>query len=292
MPYIMGDGIQAIVIGRNVYVGGGCGQNAMTVMVYSLETGTWRTLPPYENESFGMAALNDKLVLVCGRGMSTDKVSNVLAVWDEQSQTWTHPFPVIPTARDSPSVISYHNWLVVAGGINANGTACNIVEILDTDSGQWYNVGSPLPNRYSSLSDSMVVNGNMWYLLGGCYFQRVNKPVFCVCLDQLIPDAVSQPAGAVSPSTGSPWQTLTEMPLKGSTALILNGALLTVGGFGSSAIHLYQPSSWRWVKVGELPDQRRQCACTVLPSGEIFVAGGQCGLSLTNSVYIATHVSK
>ena len=280
-------GMQALVIGRNIYVGSGGGQNISTVMVYSLETGTWTTLPPYENRFFGMATLNHKVVLVGGKRMSNN-VTNVLGVWDEQSQTWTHPFPVMPTARQFPCVISYQKWLVVAGGRNENVADCKIVEILDTISGQWYK-GSPLPNECSDMSS--VVNGNMWYLLGGISSLGANKHAFCVCLDQLISNAVSLPADAVSPSTGSPWQTLPETPLRWSTAIILNGALLTVGGLDSSAIHLYQPSSRRWVKVGDLPDQQWWCAGTVLPSGEMFVAGGIRGFSRINTVYIATHVS-
>ena len=80
----------------------------------------------------------------------------------------------------------------------------------------------------------------------------------------------------------SPWQTLIDPPLINSTALVLDGALLTVGGSKSSIIHCYQPSNriQRWVKVGDLPTGRSQCACTVLPNGEIFVAGG--GVKLGN----------
>ena len=84
----------------------------------------------------------------------------------------------------------------------------------------------------------------------------------------------SQSAGNTSPPMPSPWQTLTDPPLTLSTVLVLNGALLTVGGEGSSAIHHYQPSSRSWVKVGDLPTEQWECACTVLPNGEIFVAGG------------------
>ena len=117
MPNGMGSGIQAVVIGSDVYVGGGGGENAETVMVYSLQTGTWRTLPPYESWLFGMAVVNNQLVLVGGWSTSTRQVTNVLGLWDERSQTWTHPFPVMPTARHSLSVISYQKWLVTAGGM-------------------------------------------------------------------------------------------------------------------------------------------------------------------------------
>ena len=90
MPNKMGSTIQVIVIGRNVIVGGEFGANEATVMVYSLETGTWTTLPPYESKGFGMSAVDKKLVLVGGRGTSYhyySKVTNALGVWDEQSQT-------------------------------------------------------------------------------------------------------------------------------------------------------------------------------------------------------------
>ena len=122
---------------------------------------------------------------------------------------------------------------------------------------------------------SSAISGNMWYLSGGLStVGQANKHVFIVCLDVLITQAVSQSTGATSPPTPSPWRTLLETPLIDSTVLILNGALLAVGGVRSSAIHLYQPTNKSWVKVGDLPAQRRECACAVLPSGEIFIAGG------------------
>ena len=272
MPNGMGDGIQAVVIGSDVYVGGGFGQNAATVMVYSLQTRTWRTLPPYESCLFGMAVVNNQLVLVGGLSTSTRRVTNVLGLWDERSQTWTHPFPVMPTARRSLSVVFYQKWLVTAGGTDGRGLYFNKVELLDTLSAQWYE-GSPLPKGCSEMSSA--IGGNMWYLSGGFdSTSGANKHVLNVCLDVLISQAVSQSAGTTSTLTPSPWQTLPELPVTGSTALIIRGSLLTVGGCDTSAIHLYQPSRMSWVIECDLPTQRLACACIVLPSGEIFVAGG------------------
>ena len=261
--------IQVVEIGDNVYVGGGnSSDNARTVMVYSVQTGSWKTLPPHVTYWFGMASVNHQLVLVGGKSTSTDKVTNVLVVWDERSQTWTRPFPVMPTARHSSSVISYQKWLVVAGGEDERNSPLNKVELLDTLSGQWYE-GSPLPIECGDMSSA--IKGNMWYLSGGVFSQGLSdKHVFSVCLDELISQAVSHSAS----STSSPWQILPESPLEYSTLLIINGALLTVGGRHSSSIHLYQPGSRSWVKVGDLPVRLSQCACTVLPDREMFVAGG------------------
>ena len=90
---------------------------------------------------------------------------------------------------------------------------------------------------------SSAINGNMWYLSRGFISaSEANKHVFSVNLYELISQAVSQSAGSTSPPQPSPWQTLTDTPLTSSTILVLNGALLTVGGKVSSAIHHYQPS--------------------------------------------------
>ena len=270
--YDLTNSIQAVVIDDNVYVGGGYTlsiKNSCTVMVYSLASESWSKLPEHKTRYFGMAAVNNQVVLVGGRSTIT---TGILAMWDEGSQTWTRPYPEMPTPRYAPSVISYQKWLVVAGG-NTGRSHSNKVEILDTLSGQWYE-GSPISSGCSGMSSA--INGNMWYLSRGFTSPSVaNKHVFCVSLDELISQALSQSAGDTSPPIPSPWQTLTDPPLTHSTVLILNGALLTIGGYhDSSAIYHYQPSSRSWIKVGDLPTKRYRCACTVLPNGEIFVVGG------------------
>ena len=55
-------------------------------------------------------------------------------------------------------------------------------------------------------------------------------------------------------------------------------------------IHLFNPHIDKWVKIGELPEPRFLCACTVLPSGKLLVAGGQ-GNSVLNTVYTATIIA-
>ena len=278
---------QAVVIDANVYIGGGGSRG--TMLVYKILTGSWEILPPYENRFFGIAAMNNQLVLVGGRNLSSGRTDNVLGVWDEGSQTWTHPFSEMPTSRHSTSVVSYQRWLVVAGGIDGSGSYVTKVELLDTHSKQWYE-GSPLPKECSLISST--IDENVWFLLNGHSFRQANKHVFSVCLDELISQAVSSSTGVISPSTPSPWQTLTDTPSTNSTLLILNRALLAVGGYRSSAIHLYQPSSRSWIKVSDLPAKLSRCACVVLPSGEIFVAGGQNDEGqyscLTDSVNIGT----
>ena len=42
-----------------------------------------------------------------------------------------------------------------------------------------------------------------------------------------------------------------------------------------TAIHHYQPDAGVWVKVGDLPSPRYNCACALTADREVFVAGGR-----------------
>ena len=265
-----------MVFEEKVYIGGGgasSDKEKQTVMVYDPEQDSYDTLPPYIYKWFSMAVVNNQLlILVGGWDIQTDKMTSKLGVWNEQSKRWTHPLPPMTIACYSPSVATHNNrWLVVMGGYDGKAHLSR-VEILDTDSTQWYHAAS-LPQPLSHSLPAII--GNMCYLLGGYTVGgTVSKKVFSVCLDDLVSQAVSQPASASV--TPSPWQSLPDTPLGRSTALAYNGRLLAVGGDypGSTAIYHYQPSSRSWVKAGELPTGRSHCTCIVLPSGDLYVAGG------------------
>ena len=281
MPFRMSGYPQVVVFKGKAYIGGGSASSnreRQTVMFYDPQQDSFDTLPPYTYKYFSMAIVNNQLVLVGGEDVQTRKRTNKLAVWNEESRKWTHPLPPMTTACRSSSVTSHNNrWLVVMAGVG-DGTDLSRVEILDTtESRQWYHA-APLPQTCYRVST--VTIGNTCYLLGGYGGHSdsggASKKVFCVNLDDLISQALSQPAGASAPPTPSPWMTLTDTPEAGSTSFSLNGSLLSVGGLG--VIYHYQPISKNWIKAGELPAERSHCTCTctVLPSGEVFVAGGVC----------------
>ena len=279
---------QVVVFNGKAYIGGGMAptdRQRQTVMVYNPQKDSYDTLPPYTCKWFSIAVVNNQLVVVGGVDIRTSKLTNRLGVWNEQSKRWTHPLPPMTTACKSPSVATHNNrWLVVMGGIGGE-TVLSRVEILDTTgSGQWYQA-TPLPQPCSSVSKATI--GNMCYLLGGFSRRVLSKEVFSVQFDKLISQAVSQPVGTNAPPTPTPWMTLPNTPLSLSTVLAINGALLAVGGTGDSTdIYHYQPSSRRWIKAGELPAAQSRCCCTVLPSGEVLVAGGLCGVDQVDIAFI------
>ena len=276
MPFEMSYGVSAVVMEGDVYFGGGVvpsDKDAQTVCVYSPRRDSWSRLPPCKYRYFSLTVINEnKLVAVGGRDVRSGKVTNKLAVWDDKQRHWVFSLPVMNTACSSPAVATYNQWLLVAGGYSEQGYLSR-VEVMNVSSEQWYQVAS-LPVAGSNMSSTMI--GNMWYLMGG-FISKGSKSVMSICVEHIISEAISQPAGANS-STLSRWNSLPNTQSETSTAIAFQGALLAVGGCDvftpSSAIYLYQPSTSKWIEAGDMPTRRDMAACTVLPNGDIITAGG------------------
>ena len=95
MPFGMGGPIRSVVLGNNVYVGGGstggdCNELECTVMVYDITTDQYSTLPQYDAMYFAMTSLNSQFVLAGGYNIATSKSTNQTAVLE--SVKWTQPY--------------------------------------------------------------------------------------------------------------------------------------------------------------------------------------------------------
>jgi hypothetical protein len=292
IPFWMTDYPLAVVINGCVYMGGRIASIAtrssstksnQTVMVYNSKTDIWSTLPPSGCILFAMAAINNQLVLIGGYNVAPlEGITGQLRVWDG---AWRENsmFAPMPTARCSPSVITYVKWLVAVGGrLEDVYEKLSDVEVLDSTLNQWY-CCAPLPQPCSSISLTAAV-GSMCYALGGFTTDhKGSTKAYSVCLDDLISQAVSsQPAGATAPPTPSPWHSLPDTPLSYSTAVCLDGALFAIGGAhslrpaeSSETMYLYRPSTGVWVQLHDaLPYERERCTCVVLTDRKILIAGG------------------
>ncbi len=268
----MGYTVQSVVIGDTVYVGGGRADNICNRDMYTvikLEQDQWTKLLQYTAIGFAMTSLDNQLVLVGGLDPRNSEPTNQLAVF--KSGEWTHPYPPMNIARYSSTAVSFNNHIIVVGGHDDKGSTSS-VEVLDVVSRKWY-IAQSLPNPRSSLKSTLI--RNTLTLMGGYdHTARASKTVHYVDLNELIAKALS------NLDTPTLWQTLQEILLEYSAPLSIGRSLIAIGGADdrgnpSSSIHLFQPDTRRWVKVGDLPTARYYCTCSVLPSGEVIVVGGQ-----------------
>ena len=267
----------SVLVDEAVYVTAGGGHRTCIIHRYKLETQQWTTLPQYQYCDFTMTVVNNQLTCVGGRDVSTEKLSNAVAVYSTSQRKWEQLYPPMNTPRYWSAVSTYHQHLVVAGGRDACDDLTT-VEVLNTCTihSQWFTT-TPLPVKCSIMSSAIMCD--TLYLLGGF----LGKRVLTVSLPALI-------------QTGKPpaqWDTLTNTLLKWSTAIAVHGALLAVGGRNSekqrsSAIHMYDKEKNTWNKVEDLPTERQNCTCCLLPSGKIFTAGGEGKDGRTSRVDMAT----
>ena len=198
--------------------------------------------------------------------------------------------------------------------------SCSTVDVFDSTVLKWYS-GDPLPYECHNMQASVI--GDSLYVIGGQNRFDLTKAVSWASLPNLIATARCQdqalPAAAVTDVLKSYcWNVLPPCPhfassipfCPSSIATAADGRdcestcivpLLALGGLTGlqlsmlgeldttgilKDINMYSPSANRWIKVGELPEACVDCASLLLPSGELFVAGGGRFRSPLNSVYL------
>ena len=249
----------SVIISGMVYCGGN--EYSDDVLQYNPESGEWSELPSPPVSGFAMTSFNDQLVLAGGSGDDTR-----ITMWDSGHSKWVHPYPPMPTGRALSAAVGYHNYLIVA----CDSKYKDVVEVLDSSSGRWYNAQSvPVGGHFMSS----VVVGGCWYLTSYGRWKDKKEHIFWVHLPTLISNATS-----AHTSTASIWHELPTPPVKQPTLLALQGHLLLVGGWNcDQEIHRYDPETRQWRECGQLPVGMYGPCCAVLPSCDLMVAGGVTG---------------
>ena len=286
-------GGKATVVNGKVYCGGGSTDDAdglYVVYCYDTLQDKWTTLPPLPVRYFGLGQVNGKLVAVGGRKKVDFSTTNEVYTYDERSRKWKQTIPPMPTARESPGVLSLQSALVVAGGASSDYVA--LVEIFKPDTSQWYRT-DPLPTACEDLS--LAAFSNTCYALGGWSGSYLNQALYA-SIDDLLGNAVpaNQTTHSGSSDTQSAWKSLPNTPIRRPTAAVLAGNLLAIGGEETSEggayikeIYVYSPSTNSWIYISDLPVPRSTAAVAVLSSTEILVIGGWDGRRV-NTVYKGT----
>ena len=128
-----------------------------------------------------------------------------------------------------------------------------------------------LPHQHHGV----ICNQPLWVMYGGYIRDGVStNRVYSVPL----PALTSQLNSGVRDS--QTWKKISVLQVVFSSPLSISESLLAVGGKDKdyravSNIHLYQPDTGEWVKVGDLPTPRYDCTCTALTNRELLVAGGR-----------------
>jgi N-acetylneuraminic acid mutarotase len=268
------------------------------ILEYNPNTDTWMTLLT-PTKGHGMASLNGKLTLVGGLTKESTPynliVTSNIRVWDSDSKQWTElPYPPMSIKRIEMECASYSHYLIIAGGrICGEVEMAASIDILDTKSGEWFKA-PPLPQYGWFHSQTMMITIGESLCIS--FIRQTLIKHYKYLWRVSLPTLISHTLQGEHHDT-SIWEEIPAVPHNLATIFSIGNMLLTGGGdFGgyftykpSADIHLFNPHINEWLKIGELPEPRFLCACTLLPSGKLLVAGGKVdGNCLLPTVYTAT----
>ena len=276
------------------------------VYEYNPVTDTWTVLPEIPVKEFITTVSDGHLIVAGGIDKASNTLVDTIMAWDSKSQQWIRPYPPLPSPLFRFGCNSYKHYLIVSGGLGlTNPSTCtSAVSILDTHSKQWYEA-PPLP--FDGHTARSVIIGERLYLTFLFHgLVTSSKSVTSVSLPALITSATSS-----RNHDSTIWKGLPDVPFYISILFSIRKMLLTIGGRLEGTlsavfenlklktskvcadIHVFNPHTNQWVKVGELPEVVCGCACTMLPSGKLLVAGGQTVTGKpSTSVYVATVVTR
>lgn len=257
-----------VVLNGEVYIGGGDAsgseksereKNGCIVLKYD-KRGECFMLPKCALPFFAPALVNSQLLLAGGARDST----NILS-WDSKNNHWISDNNLmLRTGTTSAAAMGYQKYLIVACGAPYKNT----VEILDCSSHRQYRAEKlPLGGHFMTS----VVVGKYLYISSYAWSDRKSH-VFSAHLPTLISSSAT--SQSQSKATGI-WQELPPPPVGYPTLLALQDHLLLAGGEGKrTELYRYEEEGLQWNECGALPVGMWAHSCAVLPSGELFVAGG------------------
>ena len=252
---------QPVALNGKLYVRGRNGVT-WTLLEYTLGYDQWTELPPPPVFDFTVTTLRGQLLVVGGKDMSTYKKTNTVLTFNEHSQRWIQSHPAMPTALTIPAIIGYQNHLIVAGGRNSKYNRILDVNILDTTSNKW-KTAQPLPNTDYYCT---VLIEDALYLVG-----LDTRTVLRAHVPTLISGAKS-----------GVWETLPNAPCYCSSPVTIGNTILSVGGNDkpslsgnpTTSIHMYNPTTNQWTRVGDLPEPMEYPNCINMNS-ELFSCGNE-----------------
>jgi len=170
------------------------------------------------------------------------------------------------TARYGHTVTLLPNGnLLAVGGYSTNFLYLASAELCDPGTGTWAVTGTPLAIRGQHTA-TLLMNGQV-LIVGGIGAQGA----FLTSAELYNPAAGTWTStGALA--TGRAYHTAT---------LLADGKVLVVGGESGVGIHttplasaeLYDPASGTWSSAGTLSFARYEHTATLLPNGEVLIAG-------------------
>ena len=185
------------------------------------------------------------------------------------SNTWTNTGSMTTARTGHTATLLGNGEVLVAGGGNATGFLPS-AELYNPATGKWTPTGFMTTARGSHTA-TLLPNGEV-LVAGGV--SNGSSPWSNSC---------AATAELYNPSTGQ-WTTtgsMTKTRASHTATLLNDGSVLVAGGlcngggaYADNSAELYDPSTGTWKATGNMNVARVNTAATLLPNGQVLIAGG------------------
>jgi N-acetylneuraminic acid mutarotase len=252
--------------GKVLVAGGFAGGAVASVELYDPSSGTWSATGSMATARRGHTATllpNGKVLVAGGLGSSSSVASAEL--YDPATGTWSATGSLTAARLSHTATLLPNGKVLVAGGTSVGVVAS--AELYDPASGTWSATGSLATARQRHTA-TLLPNGKI-VVAGGDTGGGVRSTASVELYD---------PASGTWSATGS----LAASRELHTATLLPNGKVMVAGGLfvSSSSIsvvasaELYDPANGTWSATGGLATARELHTATLLPNGNVLVAGG------------------
>lgn len=251
-----------------------------TADLYNPNTGIFTATGNMNKPRVGFSAtrLANGKVLAAGGATDTELATNTTELYDPVTGTWSVTGSMKQGRQQHSAVLLRDGTVLVSGG-NIDRTPCADLcvntlaesEIYNPSTGQWKVVGDMTIAR-SFFTTTMLSNGKV-LAIGG----RIHTGPDYFDYKAIAWADLYDPATKKWSATG----TMSISREDHSAVLLNNGKVLVIGGttvdFNSVTVasaELYDPTTGTWATTGSMLQGRERFTATLLPNGQVLVAGG------------------
>ena len=243
------------------------------MQVYHIDDQKWTTISDIPQYICGADIIQGHLTLIGGSYTVTRKDTGKLSTYVDDH--WEEIYPPMPMPRYHLGVALEDNLLITAGGVCA-GTAVSTVEVLNTESKQWYSLKSlQLPEPIYSCG--ITISSGYVYIGGGVNAAKKPTKSYWRLPWSAVQQSVQSRDNTSSPVT---WEKIADSPFIGSSLLPNSKLPVLFGGWDGktrSDIFVYDPTEKRWTAVGNISMECGRPCVVPINSSAVFVCGGLIG---------------
>ena len=250
---------------------------------YTINTSSWSQLPDCPTSYCPSVIINNLLTLVGGNygGAITNQLFSLTG--EDNNRRWTEEFPPMPKKRWGSTVLCTGTALIVAGGVDKDGSTLQTVEVLNNETKQW-STAADLPKPMFEVPAAVC---------GDCIYIPEKSNMYTCSIQTLIQTCKSFLASIRNRGVRV-WKEVAAPPVTLTTCVSIHGRLLAIGGRDLdterpiSAVHMYNPTTNSWEINSYMETPRYDCIAAVLPNNLLMVVGGATEIGITDSIQFAS----